>query len=38
VIAGLETPLPALRTAELVAEAIPGAQLALIAGRGTWRR
>lgn len=34
VIAGLETPLPALRTAELVAETIAGAQLALIAGAG----
>jgi len=34
VIAGLETPLPALRTAELVAETIPSAQLALIHGAG----
>jgi lipase len=34
VIAGLETPLPALRTAELVAETIPGAQFALIQGAG----
>lgn len=34
VIAGLETPLPALRTAELVAETIPGAQLTLIQGAG----
>lgn len=34
VIAGLETPLPALRTAELVAEAIPAARLRLIAGAG----
>ncbi|WP_209428183.1 alpha/beta fold hydrolase [Pararhodobacter sp. SW119] len=34
VIAGLETPLPALRTAELVAETIPNAQLALIHGVG----
>jgi lipase len=34
VVAGLETPLPALRTAELVAETIPGARLALIQGAG----
>ncbi len=34
VIAGLETPLPALRTAELVAETIHGALLALISGAG----
>ena len=34
VIAGLETPLPAFRTAELVAEAIPAAELLLIAGAG----
>jgi lipase len=34
VVAGLETPLPALRTAELVAETIAGARLALIQGAG----
>ncbi len=34
VAAGLDTPLPALRTAELVAGAIPGAELRLIAGAG----
>ena len=34
VVAGLETPLPALRTAEIVAETIPGARFELVAGAG----
>ncbi len=34
VVAGLDSPLPALRSAELVAGAIPGARLAMIAGAG----
>jgi len=34
VVAGLDTPLPALRTAELVTTAMPAARLALIKGVG----
>ncbi len=33
-VSGLETPLPALRTAEIVAETIPGARFELVAGAG----